>query len=112
MKERFLPIGSVVLLKNANKPIMVTGFCIVPTGTEITKDGEKEAELKVYDYCGCRYPEGTMDTNLFHAFNHDQIEEILFTGYETDSSKEFIKALNDNYDDIVKSINNLKDSDK
>ena len=44
MKERFLPIGTVVLLKNAKKPLMITSFCIFPTGTEI-REG-KEVKVK------------------------------------------------------------------
>ena len=43
-----LPIGSVVLLKEEKKKIMITGFASVSPDT-----GDK-----VYDYSGCVYPEG------------------------------------------------------
>ena len=48
MNEKYLPIGSVVLLKNATKRLMVTGFLV----------SSKEFPEKVFDYSGCLYPEG------------------------------------------------------
>ena len=46
-----LPIGSVVLLKNSTKRVMISGVAQVST------DGGDE---KVYDYTGVLYPEGFM----------------------------------------------------
>ena len=43
--EKFLPIGTVVLLKNATKKIMITGFYVKAEGQE-----------QVFDYTGCIYP--------------------------------------------------------
>ena len=99
MRERFLPIGSVVLLKGAKKALMVTSYCIFPTGTQIEKDGtEVEAEKKIYEYGGCTYPEGIVESNTVHAFNHADIEKILHIGYETDEYKEFTQILNGGYE--------------
>ena len=39
MKERFLPIGTVLLLKGGKKEVMITSYCIFPTNIQI-KDGK------------------------------------------------------------------------
>ena len=64
--DKYLPLGTVVLLKNAYKRIMITGFaCSSP-----------ENEGQIYDYCGCLYPEGIISSNqnmlffqiIFHPY--------------------------------------------
>ena len=54
----YLPIGSVVLLKEASKKIMITGFASVSPDT-----GDK-----VYDYSGCVFPEGFVDYDEVFVF--------------------------------------------
>lgn len=83
-KLKFLPIGSIVLLKNAKKRVMVNGFCII--------DEEKK---NMYDYSGCLYPEGMIDSKQNLAFNHNQIEKIFFIGYSDNEEKDFKVRLND-----------------
>ncbi len=80
MKEKYLPIGSVVLLKNAEKRVMVTGFCCLSL-----KD-----ENKIYDYCGCLYPEGVMNASEMLLFNHDDISDISSLGYCDKEGEEFL----------------------
>ena len=65
--EKYLPLGSVVLLKNGKKRVMVVGF--VATA--------KEIEGKVYDYMGCLYPEGVISSEHSLMFDHEQIDKIL-----------------------------------
>jgi hypothetical protein len=44
------------------------------------KDGQEvKPEKKIYEYGGCIYPEGILDSNTICAFNHEQIEKIYFT---------------------------------
>ena len=93
-KERFLPIGSVVLLKEATKPVMITSYSIF--GNANTTDGK--TERKMYEYGGCIYPEGILDSNVSCAFDHDQIVEILHVGYETDRQKNLSTILNKGYE--------------
>ncbi len=81
MNEKYLPIGSVVRLKGAEKSLMITGF--LPIETE-KKDGNK-----VWDYCGCVYPEGVITSNNNYLFNHEQIENIEFVGYINEEEKSF-----------------------
>ena len=92
MKEKYLPIGTVVLLKGGKKRAMITGFCSVA----------QENQEKIYDYSGCVYPEGYLSSNQVCLFDHDQIEKIFFLGYEDDEEKMFKEKLNN----IVESITN------
>lgn len=106
MKERFLPIGSVVMLNGGKKEVMITSYCIFPTNNEI-KDGQRvPAEKKVYEYGGCTYPEGIIDSNLTCAFNHNQIAEVLYMGYETEKQAEFSKMLNEGYEKYKEQFEN------
>lgn len=84
MREKFLPLGSVVLLKNASKKLMITGYCSSPV------DGKG----KFYDYTGVLYPEGLLSSDKTALFNHSQIDKIFFLGFENDESKAFINSLN------------------
>ena len=86
MKEigkKFLPIGTVVMLENGKKRIMITGFC------------QKEAsqkEDKIWDYNGCLYPEGILYSNQSLLFDHSQIKEVYFKGLEDDDEEKEFKA--------------------
>ena len=66
-----LPIGSVVLLKESEKRLMIIGFC----------QAKPEDTSVVYDYCGCLFPEGYMNAEHLYLFNEDQIETIYSIGY-------------------------------
>lgn len=80
-----LPIGSVVLLKNSTKKVMIMGFC----QKEITNDDEE----KIWDYAGCLYPEGYLGPNQTYLFNGEQIDRIFAVGYQDEEQFEFkIKA--------------------
>ena len=35
MEEKFLPIGSVVILKGGKRELMITSYCIMPSGGEL-----------------------------------------------------------------------------
>lgn len=83
MKDKYLPVGTIVLLDGAKKKLMITGFCIV---------AENNTE-KMYDYSGCLYPEGIISADQTALFNHNQIKEIIFDGYEDEEEKEFKSKL-------------------
>lgn len=82
IKEKFLPIGTVVLLKNATKRIMITGFCAVQRNMNINK---------TFDYYGCIYPEGYMSPESVLVFDHDQIEKIYHVGLANDDEEQNFK---------------------
>lgn len=98
MKERFLPIGTVVMLNGGKKEVMIISYCIFPTNGTVKDGKEIVNEKKMYEYGGCIYPEGMINSNLICAFNHDQIAEVLYMGYETDKQKELSKVMNDGYE--------------
>ncbi len=92
MREKFLPIGTVVLLKGGKKRAMITGFCSIA----------QENQEKIYDYSGCVYPEGYLSSNQVCLFDHDQIDKVFFVGFEDDEERVFKDKLNK----IVASIEN------
>ena len=59
MKEKYLPIGTIVMLKGGKKRLMIVGFCME------AKDGDKTVK---FDYAGCLYPEGVTLSNQFFSF--------------------------------------------
>ena len=81
--ERYLPIGTVVMLKGGTKRLMIIGFCSFA--------GENESVM--YDYSACMYPEGVLTTDQTALFNHDQIESIYYTGLIDDEEKQFKQNL-------------------
>lgn len=98
MKDKFfLPVGTICKLKNGVKNIMITGFCPVTD----------ETEKGMYDYCGCLYPEGMISSDMNLLFDNDQIEEVLFKGFENAEEVEFKKRL---VDTMNKKFYNLSDN--
>lgn len=92
--EKFLPIGSVVLLKGAKKELMITCYCISPNG-EVYENGIKKEPEKgqIYEYGACMYPEGIIRSEIVYGFNHDQIEKVCHIGYKTEMSDKLSKML-------------------
>lgn len=82
IKEKYLPVGTVVLLKNGKKRVMITGFCVTPQGKD-----------EAYDYSGCLYPEGFLSSNQNCLFNHSQIEKVFHMGLIDDEEINFKKQL-------------------
>jgi len=83
--QKYLPLGSVVLLRGATKMVMVIGF--------VSKGRETGDE--VFDYVGCLYPEGVLSSNKNLLFDHSQIDKIYFLGYSNLEDKQFKAKLND-----------------
>ena len=97
MKDKYLPIGSIVTINNTNKNIMIVGYYAI----------KYQNVVKMYDYVGISYPEGTLLDGNF-AFNHTDITNILYEGYKDDSFNVLNKNMlgqNEN-----KSIDAKKDS--
>ena len=100
-EEKYLPIGTVVLLKGAEKRVMITGFCAAEL-----KESE---EAKIWDYSGCMYPEGFMSSTQTCLFNHDQIENIYHMGLADDEEEKKFKK---NLDDLIKKSNEIIEGNK
>lgn len=73
MFEGLLPIGTVVLLKDSKKRVMIIG---------VLQKQIKEGEEVLWDYSACFYPEGYMGPNKTFLFNGDQIEHVFAVGYQ------------------------------
>ena len=100
--ERFLPIGTVVILKGGKRELMIMSYCIMPSGDVYDKNGKVDAKGKMFDYGACFYPEGMVTNDQLFAFNHDQIEKICYKGYVTDNYKEISKVLNGGLEEMKK----------
>lgn len=77
-----LPIGSVVLLKNGVKTLMIYGRKQLDVETG-----------KTFDYLGCLYPEGNISEDMNFLFNGENIEKVLFKGYENEEELSVRKLL-------------------
>ena len=109
MEGKFLPIGSVVILKGGKRELMITSYCIMPSGGELyDKNGKVEVKEPImFDYGACFYPEGMITSDQLFAFNHDQIDHICFTGYVTDAQKNISNLLNNNMAEIKQQMTQL-----
>lgn len=79
IKEKYLPVGTVVLLKGAKEYLVIAGFAASDTKNPGT----------TYDYIGIAYPEGILDFKAFPMFNHDQIEKVIHLGLEDEIYNQF-----------------------
>lgn len=93
IQEKFLPIGTVVLLKGGKKELMIISYCIVPSGEAYDKNGKIDVTDTMFDYGACVYPEGMITSDQLFAFNHEQIGKILYMGLETPKQKEISRIL-------------------
>lgn len=93
--EKYLPIGTVVMLKEGTKRVMITGFCAIA-------DSKKD---KIYDYIGCLYPEGILDSKQNCLFNHEQIAQIYHLGLNDDENIQFMNKLKQAVNTLSKGTN-------
>ncbi|MDR1605194.1 MAG: DUF4176 domain-containing protein [Gracilibacteraceae bacterium] len=82
-----LPIGSVVTLEGGKKRLMIFGV-------KQTDDAAPDVE---YDYIGVIYPEGNVGKELQYLFNHENIAEVAFRGFEDEERTTFIAKLDELY---------------
>ena len=85
--KKYKPLGSVVLLKNGTKRVMIYGRKQILAST-----GE------LFDYVACLYPEGNIVAEYTFLFNDDDIEEVIFEGYSDKEDLEFIKKFGEEND--------------
>ncbi len=79
IREKYLPVGTVVLLQDGKKRVMINGFC--------TMDANKPD--KIYDYSGVLFPEGSLSSDQTLLFDHSQIVRVDHMGLEDQEEKEF-----------------------
>ncbi len=82
LRKKYLPIGSVVLLKDSQKRIMIVGV------------KQKQADSdKVWDYSACLYPEGLLDPDKLYLFDTEQIARLYFIGLQDGEGLAFLNWL-------------------
>ncbi len=81
--KKYMPIGSVVTLKNSSNLLMILGFNYLGNN-------------QVYDYISCIYPFGFNSHDSTILFNHDQIDKIYYIGYSNEQERAFKSELNSN----------------
>ena len=95
IREKYLPIGTIVILKNGEKKMMITGF---------NPSTEDENGTISFDYSGCVYPEGIISSDESYLFNHDMIDNVCFIGYEDEDERVFAEILKGDIKNIGKSV--------
>lgn len=83
MKNKYLPIGSVVMLDGGTHAVMVTGYCAETAAFE----------GRTFDYRGCPFPEGVIEDKGVALFDNNMIQKVLHTGWECDESIDFLDKL-------------------
>lgn len=69
--QELLPLGSVVVLKEGTKKLMIIGRLQQNVKTK-----------KMYDYAGCPWSEGYMDKEHCYVFNHEDIDLLYYLGMQ------------------------------
>lgn len=78
MYKDLLPIGSIVKLRGGERRLMVCG--------RVVASGEANV---IYDYVGCLYPQGVVNSSNMLFFNRDSIEEYYFIGFQDREEMEY-----------------------
>ncbi|MBQ0012396.1 MAG: DUF4176 domain-containing protein [Clostridiales bacterium] len=104
MDKGLLPIGTVVLLKESTKRIMIIGVLQKQVDTASGKP-------KLWDYSACYYPEGYMGPDQTFLFNNDQIERVFAIGYQDEEQFEFKVKIDRLYDEVLAGSISIDDED-
>ena len=70
-------MGSVVLLKGAEKRLMICGWL------------QQKADGSLFDYSGCLYPEGIISSDELVLFNDEDIEHLFYLGMQDSEQMAF-----------------------
>ena len=79
---KFLPIGSVVMLKGATKKMIIVGHLPID-----------DDETIIGDYIGYIYPEGFISKSFNIIFSHDDIGKIYAIGLKDKEQEEYLNTL-------------------
>lgn len=61
---------------------------------------QKNGDGKTYDYMGCPYPEGVLSSESMFLFNHADVADIKFLGFDDVERQMFIKNLEKELDKL------------
>ncbi len=90
MYQNMLPIGSVVRTIGSERRLMVVGRILTT-----------EERDRIFDYVGVPYPEGMTASDQMYFFNRDQVEEVLFIGFQDPEGLEFQREVLDQLGELT-----------
>ena len=96
----YLPVGSVVLLEGGKKKTIIMGI--------LQMDAENPE--RVYDYLGVPYPEGYLGQGSSYLFDHSDIAQLVYCGYNDAERQGFMQSI-DALCQSVKAVINEKDDE-
>lgn len=92
--NRLYQIGSVVRLEpDSDRMVMIIGFYPIYNETK-----------QLYQYLAVPYPSGICNDYSFQVFNHEDIQEVLFTGYLNEKGDALMDALPALEEKIIKQM--------
>ena len=81
-KHDLLPLGSIVILKDGDKKLMIYGRAQLAAETK-----------EPFDYVACFWPEGNLDVEHTYLFNHSDVATVAHRGYSDYEDLAFLKTL-------------------
>lgn len=84
-----LPLGTVLYLKDGTVKVVVINRAIV---------FEVDGEQQLFEYEGCRFPEGSNGDDGRFYFNNSDVEKVVYKGYEDEEEQRFQQV----YADLLK----------
>ncbi|MBB5183585.1 DUF4176 domain-containing protein [Catenisphaera adipataccumulans] len=90
MKD-LMPLGTVVTLHKGRKRLMIIG-----------RIQNKVGEKAIYDYAGCLWPEGLIDSSHFYLFNQEDIEYLYYIGLQDAEEFNYRFDLEEQYEALKK----------
>jgi hypothetical protein len=79
---KYYPIGTVVILKGGNRPLMIYGRKQIQASSNL-----------IWDYVACLYPEGNLGEEYNIFFQQEEIEKVLHIGYRSPYEDKMLKVL-------------------
>ena len=101
MLNKYLPLGTVCLLKGAKTKVMIIGY---------NKNNYKRHIL--YDYIACEYPNGISSKKDKMYFLHNKIDKVFFIGYNDSEQKKLLEKFNSELKRKSNDINNVVINEK
>lgn len=89
MSNKILPLGSVVTLRNGDGTEL-----LIVSRASVVRDNDVEV---YYDYGGVLIPQGMVTPDTVYFFNRENVQDILFKGFENDSERAFCEF----YDEMI-----------
>ncbi|AQR93140.1 DUF4176 domain-containing protein [Clostridium saccharoperbutylacetonicum] len=84
--KKLLPIGSVVLLNDSDKKLMITG--------RLQREANDKNQTQ-WDYSACLYPQGHLSQESTLLFNQEQIERVYFIGFQDTEGLEYNEKISE-----------------